>query len=87
MASCTPAACSAIQSLGVLLGVVGLALGFVIAGGWGGRFTVHRNLGLAATILGLAQVGVRGGACAAAQCCHHCRAHQCATSHAECACL
>jgi hypothetical protein len=50
----------------VLLGVVGLALGFVIAGGWGGRFTVHRNLGLAATILGLAQVGVRGGACWAA---------------------
>lgn len=46
----------AIQSLGVLLGVVGLALGFVIAGGWGGRFTVHRNLGLAATILGLAQI-------------------------------
>ncbi|KAL4451785.1 hypothetical protein ABPG75_007447 [Micractinium tetrahymenae] len=44
------------QSLGFVMGVIGLALGFSIAGGWNGLFPVHRNLGLAATILGLFQV-------------------------------
>ncbi|KAL4422108.1 hypothetical protein ABPG77_003393 [Micractinium sp. CCAP 211/92] len=46
----------ALQSLGFLMGVVGLGLGFAIAGGWDGLFPVHRNLGLAATILGLFQI-------------------------------
>lgn len=45
-----------IQCLGLLMGLVGFGLGFAIAGGWNGRFQVHRNLGLAATIFGLLQL-------------------------------
>lgn len=41
----------------MLLGIIGLALGFVVSGGWNGLFGTHRNLGVAATVLGLAQVG------------------------------
>lgn len=52
----------AVQSLGLLLGLAGFALGFVIAGGWGTAFTTHRNLGLAATVFGVLQVGP-GAAC------------------------
>lgn len=46
----------AVQSLGLLLGLAGLGLGFVISGGWAGRFPTHRNLGLSATVLGVAQL-------------------------------
>ncbi|PRW44294.1 cytochrome b561 and DOMON domain-containing protein [Chlorella sorokiniana] len=45
----------AMQSLGLVVGIAGFAIGFVIAGGWDGAFHVHRNLGLAATVLGIAQ--------------------------------
>ncbi|KAI7840047.1 hypothetical protein COHA_006253 [Chlorella ohadii] len=46
----------AIQSLGLVLGIAGFAIGFAIAGGWDGAFHVHRSLGMAATVLGIAQV-------------------------------
>ncbi|KAI7840061.1 hypothetical protein COHA_006192 [Chlorella ohadii] len=46
----------AIQCLGLLMGLIGFGLGFAIAGGWNGRFPVHRNLGMAATIFGLVQL-------------------------------
>lgn len=46
----------ALQTLGLVLGIAGFALGFAIAGGWDGAFHVHRNLGTAATVLGIAQV-------------------------------
>lgn len=52
-----PCVCRALQTLGLVLGIAGFAIGFVIAGGWDGAFHVHRNLGLAATVLGIAQVG------------------------------
>ncbi|GAB4823915.1 hypothetical protein N2152v2_010961 [Parachlorella kessleri] len=45
----------AVMTLGLLMGIVGLALGFVVAGGWDGIFPVHRNLGLASIILGFLQ--------------------------------
>ncbi len=51
----------AIMTLGLVLGIVGLALGFVIAGGWEGIFPVHRNIGLASIILGFFQVGCKLG--------------------------
>lgn len=46
----------AIQSVGLLMALAGLALGFVISGGWNGKFAVHRNLGFAATVLGFLQL-------------------------------
>lgn len=55
-----PNACRVIQSLGLVLGIAGFAIGFAIAGGWDGAFHVHRNLGMAATVLGIAQVGCQG---------------------------
>lgn len=51
-----PACRRVIQLLGLLLGVIGLALGFKISGGWDGLFHTHRNLGIATTVLGLAQL-------------------------------
>lgn len=50
------AAHRAIQSLGFALALAGLALGFVANGGWETDLPVHRNLGVAATALGLVQV-------------------------------
>jgi hypothetical protein len=48
--------CRIIQSLGLAMGIAGLGLGFAIAGGWDGKYGVHRNLGVAAVVLGVLQV-------------------------------
>lgn len=56
-----PTSRRAMQSLGLLLGLAGFALGFVIAGGWDTAFTTHRNLGMAATVFGVLQVGQLAG--------------------------
>lgn len=45
----------ALMMVGLLLGVIGLALGFIISGGWNGLFTVHRNLGMASILMGALQ--------------------------------
>ena len=47
------------QTLGFVLGTVALGLGFELSGGWATintANTVHRNLGVACTALGAAQV-------------------------------
>lgn len=47
------------QSVGVLLGLIGLILGFVAAGGWNtprDEVAVHRDLGMAVTVLGAVQM-------------------------------
>jgi len=59
------------------MGLVGFALGFVVANGWDGAFPTHRNLGIAATVFGLLQARVQRSA-AAMLCC----AVLCCSSHA-----
>lgn len=49
----------AIQTVGFVLGLVGFGIGFAITGSWTTPYTVHRNLGLAVTVLGACQVGRR----------------------------
>ena len=47
------------QSLGFVVGTVGMGLGFQLSGGWqtiNTANTVHRNLGVACTALGAAQI-------------------------------
>jgi hypothetical protein len=51
--------CRILQPLGLLLGIIGLGLGFSVSGGWDGKYGVHRNLGMAAVILGALQVQPR----------------------------
>ena len=41
--------------MGIGLSIGGLVLGFKVAGGWATRYTVHRNLGIACTVLGYQQ--------------------------------
>ncbi len=47
------------QCCGFLLSIAGFGLGFSIHGSWSTPYPVHRNLGVAVTALGLAQVGAR----------------------------
>lgn len=47
----------AVMSLGFVLGCVGLGLGFAATGSWDTEYAAHRNMGVAVTALGLAQVG------------------------------
>lgn len=61
------------------MGVVGLGLGFAVAGGWEGRFPVHRNLGLSATILGLFQASPTPACCT---CSPACLSHPAVLPHA-----
>ncbi|GAB4817650.1 hypothetical protein N2152v2_004696 [Parachlorella kessleri] len=46
----------AVQCCGFLLSIAGFGLGFSIHGSWSTPYPVHRNLGVAVTALGLAQV-------------------------------
>ena len=45
-----------VQCLGLVMGIVGLALGFEENGGWETDQPVHRNLGVACTALGAMQL-------------------------------
>ena len=48
----------AVMSLGFVLGCVGVGLGFAASsGGWDTPYAAHRNMGVAVSALGLAQVG------------------------------